>query len=106
MKVLAFVALSCAVTLAPMARADPSSPTAKAEMDKVAQWVGRWKGGGWIDTPSGRHESLSEETIEMRLDGQEREMAQGVFKLLMGKKEAEGRRAWMEEKGHLIEADL
>ena len=41
-----------------------------------------------------------------RLDDPERETAQGVFKLLMGKKEAEGRRAWMEEKGHLIEADL
>jgi len=30
----------------------------------------------------------------------------GVFKLLMGKTEASGRRAWMEEKGHLIEADI
>jgi topoisomerase-4 subunit B len=44
--------------------------------------------------------------IEMRLDDREREAAQGVFKLLMGKKEAEGRRAWMEKEGHTIEADL
>jgi topoisomerase IV subunit B len=42
----------------------------------------------------------------MRLDSQERELAQGVFKLLMGKTEAAGRRSWMEEKGHLIEADI
>ena len=31
---------------------------------------------------------------------------QGIFKLLMAKGEAAGRRAWMEEKGHLVEADL
>jgi topoisomerase-4 subunit B len=42
----------------------------------------------------------------MRLDDKEREVAQDVFKLLMAKGEAAGRRAWMEEKGHLIEADL
>jgi topoisomerase-4 subunit B len=44
--------------------------------------------------------------IEMRLSDAERETTQGVFKLLMAKGEASGRRAWMEEKGHLIEADL
>ena len=44
--------------------------------------------------------------IEMRLDGGGREAARNVFKLLMAKGEAGGRRAWMEEKGHLIEADV
>jgi topoisomerase-4 subunit B len=29
-----------------------------------------------------------------------------LFNLLMGKGEAAGRRAWMEEKGNLIEADV
>ena len=57
-------------TLVPFATAaDPSSPTAKAEMAKIAQMAGKWKGSGWILTPAGRHESNSEETIEMRLDG-------------------------------------
>ena len=40
------------------------------------------------------------------LDDQERDAAPNVFKLLMAKGEAGGRRAWMEEKGHTIEADL
>jgi topoisomerase-4 subunit B len=44
--------------------------------------------------------------ISMRLGGEERSTVSGVFKLLMGKTEAAGRRAWMEEKGHLIEADI
>ena len=57
------------LALAPAVHADPASPTAKAAMARIAQMAGRWKGGGWIDTPSGRHESNSEETIEMRLDG-------------------------------------
>ncbi len=30
----------------------------------------------------------------------------GSYAMLMGKTEAAGRRAWMEEKGHLIEADI
>jgi hypothetical protein len=51
------------------ARAEPSSPTAKAEMAKIAQMAGRWKGDGWIDLPAGRHYSTSEETVETRLDG-------------------------------------
>ena len=41
----------------------------------------------------------------MRVDA-EREAAQGVFKLLMAKGEAAGRRAWMEDKGHTVEADI
>jgi topoisomerase-4 subunit B len=34
------------------------------------------------------------------------ELTSGLFNLLMGKGEASSRRAWMEEKGHLIEADI
>jgi topoisomerase IV subunit B len=44
--------------------------------------------------------------VEMRLDDSEREAAQTVFKLLMAKGEAAGRRAWMEENGHTVEADV
>jgi topoisomerase-4 subunit B len=44
--------------------------------------------------------------IEMRLDDAGRETAPAVFKLLMGKTEAAGRRNWMEKEGHTIEADI
>jgi len=52
-----------------IAAAEPPSETAKAEMAKISLMAGKWKGGGWVLTPSGKHESNSEETIEMRLDG-------------------------------------
>ena len=63
------IALLVALSLPLAAAAEPASPTAKAEMAKIAQMAGKWKGGGWILTPAGRHESNSEETVEMRLDG-------------------------------------
>jgi topoisomerase-4 subunit B len=44
--------------------------------------------------------------IAMHLDDAQRDAAHAVFKLLMAKGEAGGRRAWMEQKGHLIEADI
>ena len=69
MKGLFCLCVAGLVLAAPAAQADPTSPTAQAAMAKIAQMAGRWKGGGWIDTPSGRHESNSEETVEMRLDG-------------------------------------
>jgi topoisomerase-4 subunit B len=71
--------------------------------------VGRFKGLGEMNPDQLRETTMNPDTrrlLPMALDDAERERAQGVFRLLMGKKEAEGRRAWMEEKGHLIEADL
>jgi topoisomerase IV subunit B len=71
--------------------------------------VGRFKGLGEMNPEQLRETTMHSDTrrlIELRLDDAEREQAQGVFKLLMAKGEAAGRRAWMEEKGHLIEADI
>src|SRR5260221_3319902 len=71
--------------------------------------IGRFKGLGEMNPDQLRETTMNPDTrrlIEMRLDEREREAAQGVFRLLMGKKEAEGRRAWMEKEGHTIEADL
>lgn len=69
MKPFAIVALSAAFLLPFHAAAQHPSNIAKAEMARIAQMQGRWKGGGWIELPSGRHHTRSEETIEMRLDG-------------------------------------
>jgi topoisomerase-4 subunit B len=71
--------------------------------------VGRFKGLGEMNPDQLKETTMNPDTrrlIEMRLDGQARETAPGIFKLLMGKSEAASRRAWMEEKGHLIEADI
>ncbi len=69
MKTVAALLLAAAAAVSTGALAEPPSPSAKAEMARIAQMAGKWKGRGWIMLPDGRHESNSEETIEMRLDG-------------------------------------
>jgi hypothetical protein len=65
-------ALPCILLLAAFAtaRAEPPSPSARAEMAKLAPLAGKWRGGAWMDMPDGsRGTSRSEETVEVRLDG-------------------------------------
>ena len=71
--------------------------------------IGRFKGLGEMNPDQLKETTMNPDTrrlIEMRLDSAEYELAPPVFKLLMGKTEAAGRRAWMEKEGHTIEADL
>ena len=71
--------------------------------------VGRFKGLGEMNPDQLRETAMALATRRVlpvinRMDAQEHTMK--LFNLLMGKGEASSRRAWMEENGHLVEADL
>jgi topoisomerase-4 subunit B len=71
--------------------------------------VGRFKGLGEMNPDQLKETTMNPDTrrlISMSLAGSSRDDVTRVFKLLMGKTEAAGRRAWMEKEGHTIEADL
>lgn len=76
-------------------------------LDKIE--VGRFKGLGEMN-PEQLRETAMDPATRRVLPVFERSEAHDdtlkLFNLLMGKGEASGRRAWMEEKGNLVEADL
>jgi topoisomerase-4 subunit B len=71
--------------------------------------VGRFKGLGEMNPDQLRETAMAPATRRVLpiidLPGAD-ENTLKLFNLLMGKGEASSRRAWMEEKGHLIEADI
>ena len=71
--------------------------------------VGRFKGLGEMNPEQLRETAMAPATRRV-LPVLEREGAgedtRAVFNLLMGKGEAAGRRSWMEENGHRVEADI
>jgi len=75
--------------------------------DKIE--VGRFKGLGEMNPEQLRETAMDPATrrvlpVVERADA--RDATLKLFNLLMGKGEASGRRGWMEEKGHLVEADV
>jgi topoisomerase-4 subunit B len=71
--------------------------------------VGRFKGLGEMNPDQLRETAMALATRRVLPIGDlpdTQESTLKLFNLLMGKGEASSRRAWMEEKGHLIEADI
>ena len=53
-----------------------------------------------------RHDRATRRVLPVVERADARDATLKLFNLLMGKGEASGRRGWMEEKGHLVEADV
>ncbi len=71
--------------------------------------VGRFKGLGEMNPEQLRETAMDPATRRVLPVAETAGTAvetQQLFNLLMGKGEASSRRAWMEEKGHLVEADI